>query len=247
MPGKVTYDPKMLAKPGAKPTPTTAATPEEPAATQTAANPFGQMAGTLKTYAPPETTSTGGTLKQTATGQVHRASATNPNAQPQQATTPAATAQPTTPAATAPKDARFPNGKYDGVTGETTPEWQAELDKQDADAKAKAAALPQLGAPPAQSTTTTPAPTASAQADAGKPEFQQNKLKNNTVPAATTTSTVTVPPMSDADMDAAEQAQLAKMQARNSKLAGMMQQLDAMNESRVDFGAMLFKRMKSGQ
>ena len=87
-PSKISYDPKMLAKPGAKPAPTTAATPEEPAATQTAANPFGQMAGTLKTYAPPEPTSTGGTLKQTATGQVHRASATNPNAQPQQATTP---------------------------------------------------------------------------------------------------------------------------------------------------------------
>jgi len=234
MPNKVTYDPKMLAKPGAKPAPTTAATPEEPAATQTAANPFGQMAGTLKTYAPPETTSTGGTLKQTATGQVNRASATNPNAQPQQATT---------PAATAPKDARFPNGKYDGVTGETTPEWQAELDKQDADAKAKAAALPQLGAPPAAK----PVPTASAQADTGKPGFQQSKLKGSTVPAATTTPTATVPQMSDADMDAAEQAQLAKMQAKNPKLAGMMQQLDAMNESRVDFGAMLFKRMKSGR
>ena len=233
MPSKVTYDPKMLAKPGAKPAPTTATTPEEPAATQTAANPFGQMAGTLKTYAPPETTSTGGTLKQTATGQVNRASATNPNAQPQQATT---------PAASAPKDARFPNGKYDGVTGQATPEWQAELDKQDADAKAKAAALPQLGAPPAQSTTTTPAPTATAQADVGKPGFQQSKLKGSTVPAATT-PTATVP-QTDADMDAAEQAALAKMQAKNPNLAKMTAD---MNESRVDFGAMLFKRMKSGR
>jgi hypothetical protein len=157
---------------------------------------------------------------------------------------PLAIPKPTTvaPAATAPKDARFPNGKYDGVTGETTPEWQAELDKQDADAKAKAAALPQLGAPPAAK----PVPTASAQADAGKPGFQQSKLKGSTVPAATT-PTATAPQMSDADMDAAEQAQLAKMQARNPKLAGMMQQLDTMNESRVDFGAMLFKRMKSGR
>ena len=72
--------------------PTTATTPEEPAATQAAANPFGQMTRTLNTYAPPETTSTGGTLKQTATGQVHRAGATNPNAQPQQAATPVKTA-----------------------------------------------------------------------------------------------------------------------------------------------------------
>jgi hypothetical protein len=56
-------------------------------ATPTSApNPFGQMANTMRTYAPPETTSTGGTLTQTPTGQVHRASATNPNAQPAQGT-----------------------------------------------------------------------------------------------------------------------------------------------------------------
>ena len=52
----------------------------------TAPNPFGQMANTMRTYAPPETTSTGGTLTQTPTGQVHKASATNPNAQPAQGT-----------------------------------------------------------------------------------------------------------------------------------------------------------------
>jgi len=51
-----------------------------------APNPFGQMANTMRTYAPPETTSTGGTLTQTPTGQVHKASATNPNAQPAQGT-----------------------------------------------------------------------------------------------------------------------------------------------------------------
>ena len=56
-------------------------------ATPTSApNPFGQMANTMRTYAPPETTSTGGTLTQTPTGQVNRASATNPNAQPAQGT-----------------------------------------------------------------------------------------------------------------------------------------------------------------
>ena len=56
-------------------------------ATPTSApNPFGQMANTMRTYAPPETTSTGGTLTQTPTGQVHKASATNPNAQPAQGT-----------------------------------------------------------------------------------------------------------------------------------------------------------------
>jgi hypothetical protein len=45
-----------------------------------AANPFGQMANTLGTYAPPTTTSTGGTLTQTPTGQVHQAKTNNPNA-----------------------------------------------------------------------------------------------------------------------------------------------------------------------
>jgi len=46
-----------------------------------APNPFGQMTGQLKSYAPPEKTSTGGTLTQTPTGQVHRANPNNPNAQ----------------------------------------------------------------------------------------------------------------------------------------------------------------------
>jgi len=45
-----------------------------------APNPFGQMTKTLATYAPPTTTSTGGTLTPTSTGQVHRAKANNPNA-----------------------------------------------------------------------------------------------------------------------------------------------------------------------
>ena len=76
------------------PAPTTATTPEDPAATQAAANPFGQMTRTLNTYAPPETTSTGGTLKQTATGQVHRASATNPNGSGFRTTNPTAQAEP---------------------------------------------------------------------------------------------------------------------------------------------------------
>jgi hypothetical protein len=50
-----------------------------------APNPFGQMTGQLKSYAPPEKTSTGGTLTQTPTGQVHKANPNNPNAQANQA------------------------------------------------------------------------------------------------------------------------------------------------------------------
>ena len=52
-----------------------------PAATPTAApNPFGQMTKTLGAYAPPTTSSTGGTVTQTPTGRVHQAKTNNPNA-----------------------------------------------------------------------------------------------------------------------------------------------------------------------
>ena len=52
-----------------------------PATTPTAApNPFGQMTKTLGAYAPPTTSSTGGTVTQTPTGQVHQAKTNNPNA-----------------------------------------------------------------------------------------------------------------------------------------------------------------------
>jgi hypothetical protein len=75
----------------------------------TAPNPFGQMANTMRTYAPPETTSTGGTLTQTPTGQVHKASATNPNA---------ASTQPAAPKVTK------------VTTGGPTPDKRAELDQR---------------------------------------------------------------------------------------------------------------------
>ena len=79
-------------------------------ATPTSApNPLGQMANTMRTYAPPETTSTGGTLTQTPTGQVHKASATNPNA---------ASTQPAAPEVTK------------VTTGGPTPDERAKLDQR---------------------------------------------------------------------------------------------------------------------
>jgi hypothetical protein len=188
--------------------------------TTTTPSAFGNMASQLS--ARPTTSSTGGTTTGVAgvgNGVVkHTANPNNPN---RQAATTTKTTAPTftgrQPQSTASKDARFPNGKYDAVTGQATPEWQAELDKQDAAEKANMAATPQFGAPPA--TSTKPA--------ANKPTARV--------------------PQTNADMDAAEKSQLAKMQARNPKLAAMTQQLADMNESRVDFGAMLFKRMKSGR
>jgi len=270
-PSKVSYDPKMFAKKTAAPNfnalstaasqgyktaqPTAAptatdATPTDTttAKTRTGGKVAGQVsqtpnairkraarAGTDSTSAPsafgnmaaqlaarPTTSSTGGTTTGVAgagNGVVsHTANPNNPN---RQAATTTKTTAPTftgrQPQSTAPKDARFPNGKYDGVTGETTPEWQAELDKQDAAEKANMAATQKFGAPPA--TSTKPA--------ANKPTARV--------------------PQTNADMDAAEKSQLAKMKSKNPKLAAMTQQLDDMNESRVDFGAMLFNRMKSGR
>jgi hypothetical protein len=51
------------------------------AQTKPQVNPFGSMVNTLKSYAPPETSSSGGTLNQTTTGQVHKANPNNPNLQ----------------------------------------------------------------------------------------------------------------------------------------------------------------------
>jgi len=70
--------PTAAAAPAADATSNDAEVNNEPA---NAPNPFGQMTGQLKSYAPPEKTSTGGTLTQTPTGQVHRANPNNPNAQ----------------------------------------------------------------------------------------------------------------------------------------------------------------------
>jgi len=95
------------------------AEPSQPSQPAPGANPFGAMAGQLGAYAPPQTTNTGGTLKQTPTGQVHTSSATNPNAQ----TNPA----PAVPQAVAPppslgkqsdgKDIK-PGQKFDTATGQ---------------------------------------------------------------------------------------------------------------------------------
>jgi ribosomal protein L12E/L44/L45/RPP1/RPP2 len=77
-----TTAPAPATAPAATTTPTTAPPTEpSPAATPTAApNPFGQMTKTLGAYAPPTTSSTGGTVTQTPTGRVHQAKTNNPNA-----------------------------------------------------------------------------------------------------------------------------------------------------------------------
>jgi len=53
---------------------------------------FSNIASTLRSAQPPETTSTGGTVTQTPSGQVHKTSPTNPNLSPQQVAQAAGTA-----------------------------------------------------------------------------------------------------------------------------------------------------------
>jgi len=97
-----------------------------------APNPFGQMTKTLGTYAPPTTTSTGGTLTQTPTGQVHRAKANNPNAAVITPTTP-------TPATTKPHT----GGRVKGQPPSETPN---AIRKREARAAEKALAATPAGA-----------------------------------------------------------------------------------------------------
>lgn len=68
------------APPPATPSPATPppATPQ-PTTPTAGAGAFGQMAGQLNAMAPPETSSTGGTTRQTTTGQRHTANPNNPN------------------------------------------------------------------------------------------------------------------------------------------------------------------------
>jgi hypothetical protein len=103
-------------------------------------------------------------------------------------------------------DPRFPNGKYDGVTGKPTPEYQAELDKQ-----AAASAEKQK------------ADAAASQAQAKSNDDMAANMNNiaaqRNIPNAPQATTPNVSTGADA-----EQAALDRMQQKNPKLAGMMAQ-----------------------
>jgi len=175
--------------------------------------------------------------------------------------TPVATPKSTTPAAVArPIDPRFPNGKYDEVTGEATPEWQAELDKPInkgvpgwmLSQRYNIDAATPVTAPLAN--TTTPANEL--------PGFLQSKIKGQK-PQATGTTTRSMP-QADRDkmaaglknarkkmasMDQAEKAAIEKMKAKNSNLAKLLAQDEELAESltwsrNFDPGRSLYKKMK---
>lgn len=103
-------------------------------------------------------------------------------------------------------DPRFPNGKYDGVTGKPTPEYQAELDKQEAASAEKQKA-----------------DAAASQAQAKSNDDMAANMNNiaaqRNIPNVTQATTPNVSTGADA-----EQAALDKMHQKNPKLAGMMAQ-----------------------
>jgi hypothetical protein len=88
------------------------------------ANPFGSVVNSLKTFAPPETTSSGGTLKQTTTGQVHKANPNNPN----NTQAPATATQNATPAQQPAKPSNLKSKAKKVKVGTTNGPSQAELD-----------------------------------------------------------------------------------------------------------------------
>ncbi len=126
-------------------------------------------------------------------------------------------------------DPRYPNGKYDGVTGKATPEYQKELDKSAAASAEKQKA--DAAASQAQSKSND-----DMAANMNNIAAQRN-MPN--VPQATTPKIST-----DAD---AEQAALDKMKQKNPKLAGMMAQAgldDNLNDIKPDNTVQMPKRNK---
>jgi hypothetical protein len=104
------------------------ANPQSTVTPKAKADPFGSVVNSLNTFAPPETTSSGGTLKQTTTGQVHKANPNNPNNTPAPATatqnvTPAQTTSVQQPA----KPSNLKSKAKKVKVGTTSPS-QAELD-----------------------------------------------------------------------------------------------------------------------
>lgn len=148
------------------------------------------------------------------------------NVRQQQQTTATQTAQ---QQMAAPKqvDPRYPNGKYDGVTGKATPEYQKELDKSAAASVEKQKADAAASQAQAKSNDDMAANMNNIAAQRNMPE----------VPQATTPNISTG--------DDAERAALDKMKQKNPKLAGMMAQAgldDNLNDIKPDNTVQMPKR-----
>ena len=126
-------------------------------------------------------------------------------------------------------DPRYPNGKYDGVTGKATPEYQKELDKSAAASAEKQKA--DAAASQAQSKSND-----DMAANMNNIAAQRNMPD---VPQASTPNISTG--------DDAERAALDKMKQKNPKLAGMMAQAgldDNLNDIKPDNTVQMPKRNK---
>ena len=139
------------------------------------------------------------------------------NVRQQQQTTATQTAQ---QQMAAPKqvDPRFPNGKYDGVTGEPTPEWQKELDKQEAAREVEYQANLQKSK------------AAAAERDAQNAELVRQGMRqnpsnvtNNITQTTTAPDNVKITNGDPAEIQAKMQAKIDAMKEKNPKLAAAMQ------------------------
>lgn len=139
------------------------------------------------------------------------------NVRQQQQTTATQTAQ---QQMAAPKqvDPRFPNGKYDVVTGEPTPEWQKELDKQEAAREVEY----QANRAASQA--------AAAERDAQNAELVRQGMRqnpsnvtNNITQTSTTPDNVKITNGDPAEIQAKMQAKIDAMKEKNPKLAAAMQ------------------------
>ena len=203
-------------------------------------NSFGQMAGQLKTMAPPEKTSTGGTLTQTPTGQVHTA---NTNAQ--QTTVPTDATRTTAPnfkQGAGDKTATYnvPTVDYSQMLQPRGPSEQpaAQPQAQELDLDqlaAQRAAKQAQGQADQQQALAQMKAKADADAAANKPSVPADP----TAPRRSVTGDVPVP--DDFGKQKPAQPQWTGRQPQKQTVQPMAA------ESRVDFGAMLFNRMKSGK
>ena len=112
-------------------------------------------------------------------------------------------------------DPRFPNGKYDGVTGEATPEYQKELDKQEAARLEK------------QKVSSAANKADGDERDAAMTRLNQRVAQQNTpnVTQTTTAPNASVVTTDPAEVKAAMQAKMDAMKQKNPKLAAQMADL----------------------
>ncbi len=115
-------------------------------------------------------------------------------------------------------DPRFPNGKYDGVTGEPTPEYQKELDKQEAAREVEYQANLQKSQ------------AAAAERDAQNAELVRQGMRqnpsnvtNNITQTSTAPGNVKISTADPAEIQSKMQAKIDAMKEKNPKLAAAMQ------------------------